>query len=306
VGGYPYGEPRVISHYLDEALERQYPGDYAVTNLGVPCKGSIYVRNCVERIIETRPEMLVVYTGHNDFSGLMSKSPRLQMWLGEHGWWLAQIRRWLANTRAWSIIDGDRSARELATNLDPMASLDAAEIDKANRIILAAYEENLEKILEMARRHGTQVLWVTPVGNLHDFPNARGTGGWVYALSRARKTDPRPTDWEIAYAKGIEAFGRQDFAESIQHFKAARDLAPETRAPTLLNERLRELDEQHPDLNLIDFEAELDEAGLEEGIGCNFFGSEEYCDGVHPNPRTTRLIAEAIARRIAEIRQGQP
>jgi len=59
-------------------------------------------------------------------------------------------------------------------------------------------------------------------------------------------------------------------------------------------------------MNLVDFETELDEAGLEEGIGCNFFGSEEYCDGVHPNPRTTRLIAEAIARRIAEIRQGQP
>ena len=56
----------------------------------------------------------------------------------------------------------------------------------------------------------------------------------------------------------------------------------------------------------MDFETQLEEIGREGGIGCNFFGTDEYCDGVHPNPRTSRLIGESAAGRIAELREGRP
>jgi hypothetical protein len=74
-----------ITNFLRKRLNEEYPREYVVANLGGACKDSIFVRRCVERSIEADPEILVIYSGHNDFSGFMSRWPRVGMWMEESG-----------------------------------------------------------------------------------------------------------------------------------------------------------------------------------------------------------------------------
>ena len=105
------------------------------------------------------------------------------------------------------------------------------------------------------------------------------------------------------FAEGIRLFQAERFDEALEQFKLARNEDPQSRAPGLLNPRIRELARAHDHVHLVDFEAQLDRLGAREGIGCNFFGAEEYRDGVHPNPRTNHLMGEAVARKIIQLRE---
>jgi len=40
-------------------------------------------------------------------------------------------------------------------------------------------------------------------------------------------------------------------------------------------------------------------------VGCSFFETPEYCNGVRPNPRTNRLIESAIGRVILEVERAR-
>ena len=301
--GHPFGETRNIPHFVAERLDTLYPGEYEVVNLAMACKGSFYVRQCAEKAIDTRPDAIVVYSGHNDFSGFMSRSPGLLMWMERSGWWVIELRRALAQTRSWTLINPG-AVEPLEFAFDPGANLDPPGVARAYASILEGYEENLQAILDRARDDETTVIWVTPVGNLSEYPVPKKDWGLVDFQNNRAGQDAKL--WALEYAQGIAAFREQRFDDAIAAFKRARDRFPRTRAPALLNERLREIDAALEDLHLVDFEAQLEEIGREEGIGCNFFGTDDYCDGVHPNPRTSRLIGESIANRIAELRQSRP
>jgi hypothetical protein len=104
-----------------------------------------------------------------------------------------------------------------------------------------------------------------------------------------------------------------------------------SRAPSELNDTLRELAAGNDHVHLVDFERILDRVGVEEGIGCNFFGvgdfserelgqgkrgkdeggtdelakgegDEPWCDQFHPNPRAQRMIAEALLPALLSLR----
>ena len=92
--------------------------------------------------------------------------------------------------------------------------------------------------------------------------------------------------------------------ESIEHFKLARDEAMSGRAPTALNERIREFSRTYPHVHLVDFETTLDRIGAKAGLGCNYFGTQDWCDQFHPNPRTQELIARDVIERLIETRRA--
>ena len=303
VAGHPWGETRNIPHFIGDQLDAHHPGEYEVISLATTCKDSYYVRQCAEKAIDTRPEAIVVYSGHNDFSGFMSRWPGLLMWIERSGWWVIELQRMLAHTRAWTLIN-PRAVEPLEFAYDPGANLDPPGVARAYARILEGYEENLERILERARDKEITVIWVTPVGNLSEYPVRKKNWALVGLQNNQAGKDAKP--WVLEYSQGIIAFREQRFDDAIAAFKRARDHFPRTRAPALLNERLRELDAGHSDFHLVDFEAQLEKLGREEGIGCTFFGTEEYCDGIHPNPRTSRLIGESVAERIVELRKGRP
>jgi hypothetical protein len=179
------------------------------------------------------------------------------------------------------------------------------DLGDATQIILEEYTKNLRSIIELARAHQVQVILITLVSNLYEFP-VRSEGWNRVRVQRLQAKEP-VAPWLEHFAAGIELHRAERFEEALAQFKLARDTDPRSRAPGVLNPRIRELTAAYSHVHLVDFERELDRLGLKEGIGCNFFGDEtraySSCEGVHPNPHTNEFIGEAAARKVIQLRR---
>jgi hypothetical protein len=103
VEGHPKGVTLPFPYYLREALERRHPGEYSVHNLGRACKDSIFLRSCFERLVAARPDVIVIYAGHNDFGAMMQPIPQVPMLIERHPW-VIELEYALARTRAYSLL----------------------------------------------------------------------------------------------------------------------------------------------------------------------------------------------------------
>ena len=93
--------------------------------------------------------MIVIYSGHNDFSGFTSRSPRLLMFVERHGWWLVRAERLLARTRTYSMLAG-RARLPLSPANDPGATRVARDLDETHRVILEEYTKNISSVIGRA------------------------------------------------------------------------------------------------------------------------------------------------------------
>jgi lysophospholipase L1-like esterase len=295
--GYPIGETTPFSSHMQTFLDRRAPGSFAVRNLGVACRDSIYVRKCSRVVGGTSRDIYVIYAGHNDFGNFMVAQPRLQIFSEEHPAPF-EIESSLARSRVYSslvrLLHGKPKGKIASFNRLPDPAW-----DEAREIILETYAENIRRVIERAGDLGIEVFLVTVVSNLSEYPATRDR--WHAMMNRERPFPDYLQPWRTHYKQGIDHFESGKFEASLREFKLARDRSMNGRAPSALNERIRELSRAHPHVHLVDFEMTLDRLGIEQGIGCNFFGTSQWCDQFHPNSRTQMLIARDIVDTLLEV-----
>ena len=300
VVGYPAGEKRNIPSFLRARLDEAFPGRFRVYRLALPCKDSFFLEACARRALPARPDAIVFYEGHNDTSAFLVPHPRLALFVARHPW-LMDLRALLAHTRTYSLLTRDAP---LPTSLIPAESLPDPAFGETLALVVDTFAGNLERLVEEARAAGVEVFLVTVVSNLHEYPFR------MEEWDRALRLPPLPEGplrrWQEHYASGIRLFREGRRREARIEFEAARDWYPFGRAPAALNERIRALARGRPGVHLVDFERELVEIAGDEPIGCNFFGTEAYCDHLHPNPATSARIADAVAREIAAFERPPP
>lgn len=286
---------------LAARLQALEPGRTEVVNMGRACKDSTYVRRCVETAAPARPDVVVVYTGHNDYANWGFLNPGRRIWLEEHARYY-DLEELLAHSRVFSVV-----ARRLGgVGAAPLARRrpqpDEARFAAASEVILEKFTANMESLISRVGSYGGEVFLVTVVSNLAEWPVPRAR--WDQPLLAEPDPSPRRLRWRDAYREGIETWRRGRFAASLEAFSRARDLDPHGRAPSVVNERIRDLGRRHANARVIDLEKLLHRAGLEEGIGCNFFGAGERCDQFHMNARVHRMLANALVRALRDDAGG--
>jgi lysophospholipase L1-like esterase len=298
VEGYPFGTRENFPRFLQDELGSAHPDRYVVRNLGRSCKESGYVRACMERAIDADPDVVVIYAGHNDFGALMVERPGLELLFSSHPW-LVDVEGWRGESRGYALLIS--LAARLAPSQPGWHRLADGDFERTRRFVIERYVENLRFMLELAAERETPVILVTVVSNLYEFPFPREEWDEVADL----EIDERMVAWHAEYQAGIELDRSGRYAEALAHFKEARDVFMKSRAPSALNREIRDLSAAYPHVLLVDFERQLEAVGAEEGIGCNFFGADSWCDQFHPNPRTARLLARALAETILGLPQAE-
>ena len=328
VYGFPWGGRVAFPYLLGRALGASWPDRQVESiNAGAMSYGSHRLRILVAELLEHDPDVLVIYSGHNEFverrfyRDLVEQGPALEGLRALLFRWrlYSALTRLLAPVAAPTPTPGagteQRDTGELL-GLDVVRDF-TAEVDEAARAeAVAKFEENIGAIVEMAARRGVPVVLCTVPSNLTGWvPNEsvmprgldaagrraverlveEGRGALdrgaaeeaLSGLAQARGLAPVHAGVHYLLGQAYSALERWD--EARDAFARARDLdAQPARAVGALNESLRRLAERKR-ATLVDVERSFAEASPHGLPGFNLF--EDY---VHPKPEGHRRIARDL------------
>lgn len=337
VQGFPHPRRLAAASYLQAMLQDAWPDrQIEVINVGITAVSSFAVARTVEDAFALRPDLVVVYTGHNDFYGLYGAASLRQG--GDRAlskriyYWLMQLRlTTLLRTVMGRFQGGEGEASE--SLLQVMASAgDILPDDPRRERARENLRENLRQLAVFCRRQDVPLVLCTLASNESGFAPApaelpESASGeerrvWDDALAQGRALLEGEGPDSVARAR--QALLHLDRAETIfsQHallhylrgkclvelgehaaareaFVRARDLDVHPwRAPSEFNRVIRDLAGPTASL-LADVEEAFYLAGPEEGIGWGLM-----TDHLHPSLAGEALIARTVVRALRRGANG--
>ncbi len=331
--GHPFLPPAPFANWLEIRLQHLLPEQqFEVWNLGANAWNAAAVADLVAELGDLRPDLYVVYSGHNEFldENLPSLTPSFAKWCER---W--RIGRWMASCRR----SGDvvptydfESRHDVAVH--GACFLTADQLDQGH----LQYRHALRRIITLAREQSAQVLFCHPVSDLRDTPVEysffrKSTGeetrqgffqslekvqGWrrQFAADPGRGPNPPAIDgddwrdqleqlrqWDdsvalIDYEAAWYALARGEQDEAKRFFRRARDRdGHPIRATQRIQEVLAQVASEEGCV-LADPRSLFDQAAPEGVPGQNGL----FVDYCHPDLGGHELIAEAVIRALAQAK----
>ncbi|NWF49656.1 MAG: hypothetical protein HXY49_03860 [Ignavibacteriaceae bacterium] len=236
--GFPYAPLGSFSRYISTRLELLYPkSKIEVINLGITAVNSYTIRDLVDGVIDQNPDLIIIYTGHNEYYGALGVAST-ESFGGSR--FFVNLNLYLSNFKTYELLrDVLRKVSEMlsdnknaASDETLMARMVKEQFIPYNSDIyregLAQFEGNMREVLERIKDAGVPVLLSTLTSNLKDqYP----------FVSLESKDHPKASEvFEQARLKYIE----QNFSEAKQLFIRAKELdALRFRAPEKINEMIK-------------------------------------------------------------------
>jgi hypothetical protein len=325
---WPHPSREIYSKYLEEALIRAYPGrKIEVINVSAHSYPTYRVRMIMQEILEFKPNLLIVYSGDNEFH-----EPRT--YAVEQRWYDPLVA--LANrSHLYRILRGHPLARKwFPENTLPAGDVafqrggtgtpvvrETRKDPKQFERVKEHYEFSIESMVRSARDRNIPVILLTVPANLRDWhPNlsyqtAQGDdlGRWrdhyvkgqaallrndadtaIGELNIAAELSPQHGDTHFFLGRALEMQGQ--FVASIKELSLARDLDYyPSRTLSYFNATLRDVASRYDNAVIADAEAAFLAASAPRAPGIELF-----LDYVHPNKRGNLLVAKTVFDAIAK------
>ena len=317
--GYPYGYGASPAGMLQQRLQRTFPDRKIEVITTALCAVNTYtLLDFTDEIIEQDPDAVLIYTGHNEYVGL----------LGIGSAFSAGLRRpavlsflWMRDLRVFQLVQQvtstsqpkpkDRSNRTLMATIVREKKIPIGS--PLYELGFAQYRANLQAILARYRKAAIPVFIGTVVSNERDHPpfisgHAEGVDADAWRLHfdagrRALKTGDllmalkelgKAVEIDNAHAEGhflrAQALDRLErFSEARQAYLAAKDRDElRFRAPEAINHIIREVaQEQMAQV------VEVQEAFVREARD-GIVGMDLMLEHLHPNLRGYFVLADAF------------
>jgi lysophospholipase L1-like esterase len=337
--GVPYGYEHCFAAWLNERLRAELPGiPMEVVNVSASGFGTRRILNRVRQLAAFEPDLLIVYSGHNEFSEARYFAKIIDMNPVLFGLW-----DHFASTRLYGVLSplltrdepGGKKPLDLAAAHAPQQMFFVSEVGEgagdhafAKRRwseIESEYRRNLSEMIRAMQSAGARVMLLSLSQNFADWPpgasrhapdlTSTDLGAWK---RWAAEGDARAADdcdaaldaWQRALAID-DAYASLHFRiascwRKLGHLDRAREsyrLASDLDraplgAPTRFNGILRELADEYGTL-FLDVDAALREDD-EDGL----VGDDHIIDVMHPRLKTHMRIAREIAHALR--REGVP
>ena len=334
--GEPYSTETAFPEWLKLNLRAQSPDtNYEAINCGGLSYASYRVLAILKEVLEYDPDLIVVYTGQNEFLEHRTyENWKPQSARSESIAWLSQMRT-VQLLRSWIAKPAARSEAavrtELASEVDALLDYsgglnDYHREDPWREPVVSHFRWNLEQMIRACRERRVPLILVRPVTNLIDCPpfkfeidsklpavqQSEFSERWdALRANRDGIRDPLdevdyllsidPQHAGALYMKGHLLADQGNWEAAKRCFIAARDadVCP-LRAITPIAEAVTELAERF-ELPLVDAEqliSDLSEHQLP--------GSQWLVDHVHPTIEGHQRIGEAIAELCVQERLVMP
>jgi len=323
--GWPHPKEEIYSEYLETALELAYPRrDFEVLNVSADAYAAYRNRLIFLEILAFQPDLIVVYTGNNEFLEPRRYSTRPR--------WYDPLAALAKRSRAYELIRGsplgfrwfpentlsaqsrEGIAYEQWTKIEELPLVLRTDPEQLEKVV-EHYEFSITSMLKVAKDKGIPVILLTVPTNLRDWqPNVSvvsaqgeqekawkknylaGRGALlrtdvklaVEALTQAVSLDKGHAATHYYLGRALEADGRTD--EAYASYDRARDLdANPFRAISRFNEIIRRIGKSFDNVKVVDMEAHFRAASHPHAPGFDLF-----VDYVHPSKKGNLIVAKNV------------
>ena len=327
VQGYPHPRRLTTSSYLQSMLGDALPQRRVeVFNLGITAISSFAVARVVEDAMELKPDIVVVYTGHNEIYGVYGAASLNQ---GGASIW---VKKLYYNIMQWGItalvnrviqLFNSSSRDSPPTSLLKVMAAAGSVVPEDTRRKDAErnLRANLRDIIEVSQENDVSLLLCTvasnergfapsyaepliDTGSLNMWKEMIADGNAAYeekrfniALSHfehALRLDPQNAWSHFQMGRCLEMLGNKTSARNA--YLRARDMDPAPwRASSAINQVIRET-AQVKGITLVDGEILFTKYGSSAGIGWDLMD-----DHVHPSAQGQILLAREIAESVVDL-----
>jgi tetratricopeptide (TPR) repeat protein len=324
--GWPHPHREIYSAYLESALKRAYPHRaIEVINVSAHAYAAYRVRLIFQEVLAFEPDLLVIYSGNNEFIEPRLYSTRQQ--------WYDALESFAKQFAAYRVFRGSSIGAKLFSEqnfrAESRGGVAFEQWSKVDKLPLALRTDpgQLEKVVEhyqfsilsmvqAAKSRGVPVVLLTVPTNLRDWqPNVsvhavkdgsqlegwktlyvkgraallRGEAGTaVESLAKASALDPSHAETHYWRGRALEAAGRLD--EAFAAYDLARNLdANPFRAISRFNDIVRSVGASQDNTKVVDAELIFRAASHPLAPGFDLF-----LDYVHPTKKGNLILARHV------------
>ncbi len=332
--GHPYDHTTAFGNWLEEFLRRSEPGrDWQVINAGGVSYASYRVTKLMEELVQYQPDLFIIYSGHNEFLEERTYREIIEIpeWVRNLDVILDKCRVYSAMKEAYRPIRTDSATRfQMNEEVDEILGKTVGPTsyvrdDLLRRAIIAHYRANLERMIEIARAAGSEILFVTPANNLKnaspfksvhkDNLRAEELARWWEIVDRGKRLaeigdttralalfeqaldiDDRYAELHFLRGKALLSLGRVDEAMASFNRAVDEDICP-LRIMTPMQQIVRDVAAEQ-NAPLIEFDKMIESEC--ERAGHDIPGEDWFLDHVHPTIEGHRILALAILGRLID------
>ncbi len=217
VAGFPYSQELSFPRFLEIALNRQgLDRTIEVLNAGIVAINTFGESDMVEQALACSPDLIVVYTGQNEFVGPGGVGSTFG---GAPARWtpaLFALRRTRLHQCAMRmLLPKNVETQQLLSKL--LGDLSIRFEGRKFRQAEQEFRVNLERMAGVTSEAGVPLLLTSPITNLRSF-------GPIESLHEVELTERKRARWQDAFDRGERALDAGDFQVALGSFDEAQSI----------------------------------------------------------------------------------
>jgi len=276
--GFPYSPNGTFSRYIRDRLELLYPKILIeVINVAITATNSYTIRDLLPEIIEQKPDLILIYAGHNEYYGALGVGSMEN--IGDSRRFVHFII-WINKFKTVELV------RDLFSSISSLFSSDSLQETQRGGTLMARivkdqfivfnsesystginqYKENLEDILQKTGEANIPVIIGTLVSNLKDQPPF------------VSKKHPNQESADSIFYEGQYQSNQKNLKLADSLFRVAKDLdALRFRAPEKMDSIIKELTQKYK-CRVVNLDSAFNAESLDGIVGNNLL-----VDHLHPS-----------------------
>jgi lysophospholipase L1-like esterase len=279
--GFPYPVNHSFSEILETAVRSSEKYDYVeVINLGASAMTSYYVADIAPKLIAYDPDLVVIYSGHNEYYGLVSESTGSSHLGRKLFLWAQEFKIFQSFLGLFDSDDQEVSDTLMARRFQDQKYEPDYEVDQR---VAENFKSNIKEVVDFYKGIGVDTILLTPASNLLNMPPFHAT----------EESDPILQDF-VSTITNVSSTGTvsEDQYEALIRAKD-QDQIP-FRARSILVNTLQDFKSEG--VSVIDTQKELfDKYGI-QGVGNSIF-----IDHLHFNFNGQVLLADLVFKEYTKM-----
>ncbi|MCX8057544.1 MAG: GDSL-type esterase/lipase family protein [Ignavibacteria bacterium] len=287
--GWPYVPNASFPRQLKRKLELLYPeNNVEVINLGISAINSYTLRDFLPAVLEQKPDLILIYAGHNEYYGALGVGSTVSMGKSRH---LVNLYLWLYNFKITQLLRdiigwfyglfkdlGEKKVEDNETLMSQMIGNSLIIYDSDEFWAgIEQFKGNITDMVEMIKKENVPLI----IGKLTS--NLREHKPFVSV-----KTEKYPAAEEVFNLANVE-LQRGNIEKAKELFLLAKEYdALRFRAPQKINDAISEIGAKY-NVPVVNIDSVFRENSPYQLVGYNL-----TVDHLHPNIEGYRLIADTF------------